>query len=99
MTDEPHADHHIRLKRVKFRASHRGFLEADIILGLFAEAHAESLSLEELQDFEALLEQPDHALYGWILDREATPDVFADGVIVKIKAFVPEAHRQLSDGG
>ncbi len=84
-----------RLKKIKFRASRRGFREADILLGLFAEAEVESLSPQETALFEALLEQPDQHLYAWIIGREETPLEFQNPVMEKIRAFVPLAHQRL----
>ena len=50
-----------RLKKLKFRAWHRGFREADLILGPFADSHVQSLTPDQLDLFERLLEQPDPA--------------------------------------
>jgi len=68
-TDEDDA----RLKKLKFRAWRRGFREADLILGPFADKHVASFSPAELDWFEALLEQPDQDLYGWIVGTAPTP--------------------------
>ena len=52
-------DHETRIKRLRFRAWHRGTKEADLMIGGFFDAHHETLSLEELDWFEALLEEQD----------------------------------------
>ena len=75
-----------RLKRLRFRAWRRGFREADLILGPFADSHARSLSESQVDAFEALLDQPDHDVYGWIVS-EAAPPAFATDVIGLIRAF------------
>lgn len=80
-----------RLKRVKFRAWHRGFREADLILGPFADKHASSLTPEQLDAFEALLEQPDQDLYEWIVERTPTPPEHDDEIMQMIKRFRFEA--------
>lgn len=97
MSDLPDPDPEIRLKRLRFRASHRGFREADIILGSFAAVHAETLSDEELTAFEALLEQSDHAIYNWILGREPAPEAFDGPVLARLRAHLPAAHLFLAD--
>ena len=82
-----------RLKRLKFRAWHRGFREADLILGPFADTYAHTLSPEQLDAFEALMEQADQDLYEWIVERTPTPPEF-DGEIMKmIKTFRFEAYE------
>ena len=53
-----------RLKKLRFRAWRRGFREADLILGPFADKHVSGFSPAELDWFEAMLEVPDHDLYG-----------------------------------
>jgi|SRR5690349_6699567 len=88
-----------RLKKLKLRAWRRGFKEADLILGPFADSHVSTFSAAELDWFEALLEQPDQDLYGWILEREATPAEFDGPLMNKLKAFRDEAHKGISPKG
>ena len=58
-----------RLRKLNFRAWRRGFREADMIVGGFADAELERLDPSELDLFEALLEVPDAELYDWIVGR------------------------------
>jgi antitoxin CptB len=80
-------DKDARLKKLRFRAWRRGFREADLILGPFADRHVQSFSEAELDLFERLLEVPDQDLYAWIVEREATPAEFAGPLMDRIKAF------------
>jgi len=80
-----------RLNKVRFRAWRRGFREADLILGPFADSHAQSMSPAELDRFESLLEQPDHDLYGWIMGEPA-PSPFDDDILARLRAFRPAGH-------
>lgn len=96
MTPAPDLDPDLRLKRLKFRAGHRGFREADIVFGAFAEAEAASLSPGELDDFERLLEESDHAIYGWVIGREAAPAAFDTPLLQRIRAYLPRAHASLA---
>ena len=82
MTQDP-----IRLKRLKYRAWHRGFREADLILGPFADTHADRLTESQLDELEALLEQPDQDLYEWIVEKTPTPSEFDGEMMNLIKAF------------
>jgi antitoxin CptB len=77
-----------RLNRIRFRAWRRGFREADLILGGFADACAAELSPGDLDSFERLLEQPDHDVYAWILGR-APPAAFDDALLARLRAFRP----------
>ena len=90
-------DHDIRLKRLKFRAWHRGFREADLILGPFADSHAESLTPDQLDELEALLEHPDQDIYEWIVEKTPAP-AEVDGEIMRmIKVFRDKAYKFRGD--
>lgn len=68
----------VRLKKIRFRAWHRGFREADLILGPFADKHVHNLTPAQLDAFEQLLEEPDHDIYDWFVGRQPTPPRFED---------------------
>ena len=76
-----------RLKKLKFRAWRRGFREADLILGPFADEHVANFSDAELDAFERLLETPDQDLYAWITDRVPTPPEWDGTLMNQIKTF------------
>jgi antitoxin CptB len=83
----------VRIKRLKYRAWHRGFKEADLILGPYADAHAASMEDAVLTEFEYLLTAPDQDLYDWILGR-AEPEAEYDGPVLRaIMASVQERLR------
>ena len=85
-----------RRKKLKMRAWRRGFREADLILGPFADRHVPDFSEAELDLFEALLEEADHDVYGWILEREAPPAPY-DGVLMnQLRAFRDEVHGKIN---
>ena len=80
-----------RLKKLKFRAWRRGFREADLILGPFADQHVQEMDGETLDAFERLLEVPDQDLYAWITDRTPTPAEWDGELMARIKQFRFEA--------
>ena len=84
-----------RLKKLRFRSWHRGFREADLILGPFADAYLEKLSLTQLDAFETLIDQPDQDLYGWITGALDTPEAFEGEVLDLIRTFRFFAHTAL----
>ena len=78
-----------RLGRIVFRAWRRGFREADLVLGPFADQVGPTLSGSELDSLEALLAQDDdHQLYAWIIGTEPTPAQHDTPVMAKIRAFM-----------
>jgi len=76
-----------RLKRLRFRAWRRGFLEADLILGPFADSHVLSLTETEVEAFERLLDRNDHDVYGWIVSGGEAPTEGEARLISRIRAF------------
>jgi len=84
MTDDPH---HTRRKRLKFRAWHRGMQEADLILGRFADKRLPTMSADELDQFEALLEQLDQDILDWLMGRAAVPADADSPIIQELLVF------------
>ena len=62
----------IYLKKLLFKASHRGTKEMDIILGSFAEKNLETMNEENLKLFEEILEMPDPDLYKWFTSEDVS---------------------------
>jgi antitoxin CptB len=77
-----------RLGRIAFRAWRRGFREADMVLGPFADQVAPTLTEAELDVFEVLLDVEDQYLYAWIIEREPTPPEHQGPVMDRIRAFM-----------
>ncbi|MEM9809622.1 MAG: succinate dehydrogenase assembly factor 2 [Pseudomonadota bacterium] len=74
-------------KRLLYRAKYRGFKEADMVVGRFAEASLGAMSDDEVEEFRLLLEVPDHTLYAWVVGREEAPDNYQGSVLTKMQAF------------
>jgi antitoxin CptB len=77
-----------RLKRLKYRAHHRGFREADLLLGAFADSCLELLTAAELDDFETLLlTEQDQDIYDWAIDKTPVPARYDTSLMARLKAF------------
>ena len=88
-----------RLGRIKFRAWRRGFREADLILGPFADRFTPTMTAGELDHFEALLDEPDHDLYAWIIGTDAAPARVDGTLLERLRAFRPWAESPAARGG
>ena len=84
----PVAEIDSRLNRLSFRAWRRGFREADLVLGPFVDQVGPTLSKNEISELAALLNEDDHALYGWIIESGPTPAVHDTPLMAKIRAFM-----------
>jgi antitoxin CptB len=86
-----------RLKKLRFRAWRRGFREADLILGPFADKHVPTFSAAELDWFEALLDEADQDVYAWIVGTLPTPAAYDTDTMNQIKAFRLQVHALRGD--
>lgn len=77
-----------RLKRLKFRAHHMGSNENDILFGGFAEKYLHTLSVEQLDRFEALIAETDNDLFNWVTDKLPVPERLDHDVMSMMKSFV-----------
>ena len=66
-------DHINRLKRLKYRANHRGIKEMDIVLGGFANAMLDGLPEDMVEQFETLLIENDRDLLVWFTGEADFP--------------------------
>ncbi len=76
-----------RLRKLNFRAWRRGFREADLIVGAFADAELPAMDAADLDRFEALLEVPDGDLYDWIVGRAEPAPEHDHPVMHRLRAF------------
>ena len=87
-----------RLRKISFRANHRGLKELDLILGGFARAHLSKLTSEELDQFEQLLNIPDPQVLAWIMGTEDIPTDRTGTIISRIKHFSLSPQDYVSPG-
>lgn len=76
-------DSAMRLRRLRYRAWHRGTKEMDLMLGPYADARLATMDGAELDRFETLLEELDTDLLAWLMGQEPAPqdadhDLLAD---------------------
>jgi antitoxin CptB len=89
----------VRRNKLKFRAWRRGFREADLILGPFADANLAGMNDAELDAFEALIGELDHDLYAWITGAAPAPAAFEGPMLERLRVFqrdLPIARGDLS---
>ena len=83
-----HMDEH-RLKKIRLRAWRRGFREADLILGPFADSYCPRMTPAQLDAFEALMEEADQDIYDWYLGRSPVAAHVDPEIFALLKAFDP----------
>jgi len=74
-----------RLKRLQFRAWHRGTREADYMIGCFFDRFHAAWTEAEIAWFEALIEEDDVEIMAWALRTEPTPERFAGALMARMQ--------------
>jgi antitoxin CptB len=77
----------LKRKRLLFRSVRRGTKESDLIIGGFARVWLGRLDEQQLDRFEALLEQNDPDVLAWVLGLERPPPAFDHDVIRLIQTY------------
>ena len=73
------------LKRLAWRAHHRGTKEADLMIGGFFDAHHASWSADERAIFAAMLDEQDVDVMAWALGAARPPERFAGPMIEALR--------------
>ena len=81
------------LKRLAWRAHHRGTREADLLVGGFFDAHHSSWSADERALFGEMLDQQDVDILAWAHGTAAPPPRFDGPMMQALKAldYIPVA--------
>ena len=79
-----------RIKRLQYRANHRGIKEMDIILGRFATEELDGLGDEQVDDFERLMEEQDRDLLIWFTGEQPFPLEELQGVFDLVSTHLSE---------
>ncbi len=77
-------DRDIRLKRLRFRAWHRGTKEADLLVGGFFDRHSAGWTADEIAWFEALIEEQDVDIMAWAMGAAPVPERWQSGMMTAL---------------
>jgi antitoxin CptB len=86
-------DREHRLKRLRFRAWHRGTKEADLLIGGFFDRHHADWGDAEIDLFERLLEEQDVDIMGWATGSQPVPPEYQGQLMQALETlnYVPIA--------
>ena len=74
-----------RLKRLQFRAWHRGTREADYMIGCYFDRFHGEWGEPEIAWFEALIEEDDVEIMAWALGTEPVPERYAGSLMTRMQ--------------
>jgi antitoxin CptB len=77
----------IRRKRLLYQSRYRSRLEGDLLFGGFADQHLASLSAQQLDRYEALLQESDQDLLAWISGQRPVPERHDHDVFCLLQGF------------
>lgn len=75
-------------KRLLYQSQHRGMKEMDLLLGGFGKQFLQTMTYEELLQFEDLLAFPDQDLYSWFFERVPIPKDIPQKLIEQINDVI-----------
>ncbi len=76
-----------RLKRLRFRAWHRGTKEADLMIGGFFDRYGDSWDDAERAWFDALLEEQDVDIMAWAIGTAEPPERFGGAMMGRLRTI------------
>jgi antitoxin CptB len=76
-----------RLKRLRFRAWHRGTKEADLLIGGYFDAHHEAWGDAEIDWFETLLGEEDVEIMAWAIGTQTPPERYEGPMMTKLQTL------------
>jgi antitoxin CptB len=74
-----------RLKRLGFRAWHRGTREADLLIGGFFDRHSRGWDEADLEWFETLIEEQDVDIMAWAIGKTDPPARFQGAMMRRLR--------------
>ncbi len=78
-------DRDTQLKRLHFRAWHRGTREADMLIGGFCDAHSGAWNADQIAWFEALLDEDDVDIMAWAIGRQPAPPTYTGSLMTAMQ--------------
>jgi len=78
-------DRDARLKKLQFRAWHRGTREADYMIGGYFDRYHRDWDDAAIAWFEALIEEDDVDVMAWALGTQAVPDEYAGALMAAMQ--------------
>jgi antitoxin CptB len=80
-----------QIKRLRWRAHHRGTHEADLLVGGFFDAHHESWGEADRALFEQILEEQDIDILAWACGTAQAPECYQGPMLEALKKldYVP----------
>ncbi|KAI7845330.1 hypothetical protein COHA_001171 [Chlorella ohadii] len=92
------------INRMLYRSRQRGFLELDLLIGMWAEKELPRMAAPEIAEFEAVLDQENPDMFKWLTGQEAVPPPLQSNSVFQrlrqhVKAMTDEHHNVPTPAG
>ena len=84
LQQDPALRRKVMINRLLYRSRQRGFLEMDLLVGIWAEKQIPQLSEDNLLQFELILDQENPDLYKWLTGQERPPADIANNTAYQV---------------
>lgn len=74
-------------KKLLYRSLNRGYKENEIILGNYAERFLSIMTLDEMYEFEKILQESDADLYEWLTHKAPIPEKLKSKIMSDLLDF------------
>jgi len=87
----------LQIKKILYRAVHRGCKETDFLLGNFFVANKSALKNFELDLCEKFLSEDDMLIYDWIIGKTQLPTQSSTQLLPQLQTKFPIEYQKLID--
>lgn len=84
LQQDPALRRKIMINRLLYRSRQRGFLEMDLLVGIWAEKQIPQMGEDNLRQFELILDQENPDLYKWLTGQEQPPADIANNTAYQV---------------
>ena len=77
----------VQVNRLLYRSRQRGFLEMDLLVGLWAERRLPHMAESELAAYSTVLDQENPDLFKWLTGQEPAPDDMLTNPAFKVRTL------------
>lgn len=74
----------MKVNRLLYRAKQRGFLEMDLLVGLWAEKNVPKMDAAQLKAMEEVLDQENPDLFKWLTGQESASEAMQANAAFKV---------------
>ena len=81
----------VRRKRLIYRSKQRGWLEVDLLMGTWAVENVPSLSIQEMDEYEAILNQETIDIFNFVTGKDEAPPELHGAVLDRLQEWAKSA--------